>query len=142
MKRLTRTTLRLLRGMISEASEIADCYRNSSRNNVSREERRYLERKNKSERTRKKKEENARIIKLVDQATKLDPRIKKFKEEERAAKEAIRREKEDARKAIETAKLKQAEEERLAREKADAEEKARVRFHLDYLYVFILQELT
>ncbi|TPX54628.1 hypothetical protein SeMB42_g00170 [Synchytrium endobioticum] len=91
-----------------------------------REERRYLERKNKAERTRKKKEEKARIMKLVDQATKLDPRIKKFKEEERAAKEAIRREKEEAKRAVETARLKQEEEVRLAREKADAEERARL----------------
>ncbi|TPX37643.1 hypothetical protein SmJEL517_g00590 [Synchytrium microbalum] len=91
----------------------------------SREERRWMERKNKNERQRKKKEENARIIRLVDQATKLDPRIKRFKDEEKAAKEAIKKEKENARRAIEDAKLKVIEDERLAKEKAETEEKAK-----------------
>ncbi|KAJ3396152.1 hypothetical protein HDU92_003824 [Lobulomyces angularis] len=52
-----------------------------------REERRWLDRKNKAARTKRKKEDNARINKLIEQAFKLDPRIKKFKEEEKIRKE-------------------------------------------------------
>jgi len=53
-----------------------------------RDEKRYMEKKNKNERTRRKKEDNARLRGLVDKALASDPRIKKFKAEEKAAREA------------------------------------------------------
>ncbi|KAK0534247.1 Zuotin [Tilletia horrida] len=53
-----------------------------------RDEKRYMEKKNKNERTRRKKEDNARLRGLVDRALAADPRIKKFKAEEKAAREA------------------------------------------------------
>ncbi|CAD6902993.1 unnamed protein product [Tilletia controversa] len=53
-----------------------------------RDEKRYMEKKNKNERTRRKKEDNTRVRNLVDKALAADPRIKKFKAEEKAAREA------------------------------------------------------
>jgi len=57
----------------------------------SRDEKRYAEKKNKSERTRRKKEDIARVRGLVDQAMALDPRIKRIKAEDKAAREAKRK---------------------------------------------------
>jgi DnaJ homolog subfamily C member 2 len=54
----------------------------------SRDDKRYTEKKNKSERARRKKEDTARLRNLVDLALSLDPRIKRIKEEEKAAREA------------------------------------------------------
>lgn len=51
----------------------------------SRDDKRYTEKKNKSERTRMKKEDNARLRELVDSVLASDPRIKRIKEEEKAA---------------------------------------------------------
>ncbi|KAK9753059.1 Zuotin [Basidiobolus ranarum] len=55
-----------------ESSETAD----------NRDDKRYYEKKNKAERARRKKEDNARLRELVDAALKRDPRIAIFKEEE------------------------------------------------------------
>ncbi|KDN53524.1 DnaJ-domain-containing protein [Tilletiaria anomala UBC 951] len=55
-----------------------------------RDDKRYTEKKNKSERARRKKEDNVRLRNLVDKALSVDPRIKKFKAEEKAAREAKR----------------------------------------------------
>lgn len=57
----------------------------------SRDEKRYQEKKNKSERARRKKEDIARVRGLVDQAMAADPRIKRIKAEEKAAREAKKR---------------------------------------------------
>merc|ERR1711939_342987 len=57
----------------------------------SRDEKRYQEKKNKSERQRRKKEDSARVRALVDQAMATDPRIKRIKAEEKAAREAKKR---------------------------------------------------
>ena len=71
----------------------------------SRDDKRYTEKKNKSERQRRKKEYVARLRLRVDLALSLDPRIKKFKQEEKAARdekeEGIRSmgKKDDAKKA-------------------------------------------
>ncbi|KAI8926124.1 hypothetical protein BC831DRAFT_511969 [Entophlyctis helioformis] len=75
-----------------------------------REEKRYIDRKNRAARSKLKKEDNARLNRLVDQAYALDPRMKKFKEADKAAKEAKKRERELASKAgeIEAAKAKLA----------------------------------
>lgn len=54
----------------------------------SRDEKRYTEKKNRNERARRKKEDNARLRNLVDKALSVDPRIKQFRAQERAAREA------------------------------------------------------
>lgn len=53
-----------------------------------RADKRYQEKKNRNERAARKKEDNARLRNIVDKALSLDPRIKKFKQEEKAAREA------------------------------------------------------
>ncbi|KAI9610525.1 hypothetical protein H4Q26_006667 [Puccinia striiformis f. sp. tritici PST-130] len=57
----------------------------------SRTEKRHIENKNRSERERRKKEDNARRRNLVETALSLDPRMKRFKTEERLAREAKRK---------------------------------------------------
>ncbi|KNC96251.1 uncharacterized protein SPPG_08403 [Spizellomyces punctatus DAOM BR117] len=91
----------------------------------SREEKRWLERRNKAERTKRKKADNARVNKLVEQAFQADPRIKKFREDDKAAKESKKREKEAAARAAEEEAKRKAEEEQAAKEKAEAEERTR-----------------
>ncbi|WVR07936.1 hypothetical protein IAU60_004979 [Kwoniella sp. DSM 27419] len=54
----------------------------------SRDDKRFTEKKNKSERTRRKKEDNTRLRELVDEVLALDPRIKRIKAEEKAARDA------------------------------------------------------
>lgn len=53
-----------------------------------RTEKRHIENKNRSERERRKKEDNARRRNIVETALALDPRMKRFKAEERQAREA------------------------------------------------------
>ncbi|CAO1618980.1 unnamed protein product [Sympodiomycopsis kandeliae] len=53
-----------------------------------RADKRYQEKKNRNERAARKKEDNARLRNLVDKALSVDPRIKKLKAEEKAAREA------------------------------------------------------
>ncbi|KAK6908604.1 hypothetical protein I203_102607 [Kwoniella mangroviensis CBS 8507] len=53
-----------------------------------RDDKRFTEKKNKSERTRRKKEDNTRLRVLVDDVLALDPRIKRIKAEEKAARDA------------------------------------------------------
>ncbi|WFD24016.1 hydroxymethylglutaryl-CoA lyase [Malassezia equina] len=53
-----------------------------------RDDKRYTEKKNRNERARRKKEDNARLRNLVDKALSVDPRIKAFRAAERAAREA------------------------------------------------------
>nr|CAG8460560.1 7373_t:CDS:10 [Entrophospora candida] len=92
-------------------------------NTENRDDKRYLEKKNKAERAKRKKEDTVRLRKIIDQAVSSDPRIIKFRQEEKAAKEAKKKEKEAATlKAQEEAK-KAAEEERLKKEKEEAEAK-------------------
>lgn len=99
----------------------------------SREEKRWIDRKNKSARQKLKKEDIGRLNKLVEQAFSLDPRIRKFKSEEKAARDAKKNEKLFAAQAAAEEAKKRAEEEALAkaaaeeaeREKAAAEKKDR-----------------
>jgi DnaJ family protein C protein 2 len=56
-----------------------------------RTEKRHIENKNRSERERRKKEDNTRRRNLVETALSLDPRMKRFKTEERLAREAKRK---------------------------------------------------
>ncbi|XP_071810074.1 dnaJ homolog subfamily C member 2-like [Asterias amurensis] len=94
-----------------------------------REERRWIERQNKAARQSRKKEDAARIRLLVDNAYACDPRIKRFKEEEKEKKAAEKKAKQDAVKALQMEKEreKQAamEAERLAKEKEEEEAKAK-----------------
>ncbi|KAI1320274.1 hypothetical protein EDD11_001489 [Mortierella claussenii] len=60
-----------------------------------RDDKRYLEKKNKAERAKLKKEDASRLRKLVDTAFVLDPRMAAFKEQEREAKEAKKKERQD-----------------------------------------------
>lgn len=57
----------------------------------SRDDKRYTEKKNKSERARRKKEDTAKLRGLVDLTLGLDPRIKRIKQEEKEAREAKKR---------------------------------------------------
>ncbi|KAI9359274.1 hypothetical protein DFJ73DRAFT_817630 [Zopfochytrium polystomum] len=91
----------------------------------SREEKRYLDKKNKAARAKRKKEDNARIFKFVETAHKLDPRMARFKEEEKQAKEAKKREKEQLAKAAILEAERKAEEERKQKEQAELEERER-----------------
>ncbi|CAG8558671.1 11660_t:CDS:10 [Diversispora eburnea] len=70
-----------------------------------RDDKRYLERKNKTERAKHKKEDTQRLRKII--ALSLDPRILKFKQEEKAAREAKKKQREDAVKASQEAAKKQ-----------------------------------
>ncbi|XP_059046423.1 dnaJ homolog subfamily C member 2 [Achroia grisella] len=91
-----------------------------------REERRWIEKQNKAARAKLKKEEMARIRSLVDLAYANDPRILRFKQEDKDKKLAAKRARQDA------VQAKKAEEERLIREaqaakqKAEEAEKARI----------------
>lgn len=89
-----------------------------------RNEKRWLDRKNKSQRQKLKKDDGARVGRLVDQAFAIDPRIKTFKALEKAAKEAKRAEKDLLSRAGEIAAAKKAEEERILSEAMEAESKA------------------
>ncbi|KAL3286675.1 hypothetical protein HHI36_001172 [Cryptolaemus montrouzieri] len=91
-----------------------------------RDERRYVDKLNKAERLRKKKEEMTRIRSLVDLAYSNDPRIAKFKQDDKERKLAVKKAKQTA------AQSKKDEEERifkeaqLAKEKAEAAERSRI----------------
>ncbi|KAG0205307.1 hypothetical protein BGX28_003061 [Mortierella sp. GBA30] len=93
-----------------------------------RDDKRYLEKKNKAERAKLKKEDAARLRKLVDTAFALDPRMTAFKEQEREAKEAKKKDRlEQARKAKvnaerEAALAKELEEEKESQERIKREE--------------------
>lgn len=90
-----------------------------------RDERKWIEKQNRAARAQRKKEEMNRIRTLVDTAYNCDPRIKKFKEEEKARKEAEKKAKADAKKKEIEAKEKQKQAEleaaRLAKEKEEEE---------------------
>jgi DnaJ homolog subfamily C member 2 len=95
--------------------------------NENRDQKRHVERKNANARKKKKAEDNARLRKLLDEASAGDERIKKFRQEANAAKNKKRFEREAAeKKAAEDAKAKKEAEEKAAQEaeiaaKADRE---------------------
>lgn len=85
----------------------------------SRDHKRHVERKNQNSRKKKKAEDNARLRKLLDDASAGDERIKRFRQEANAAKNKKKFEKEAAeKKAAEEAAAKKAADEKA---KADAE---------------------
>lgn len=83
-----------------------------------RDERRWIEKQNKAIRLQRKKEESARIRALVDLAYNNDPRVVRFKKEDKDRKLAAKRAKQDAYQA------QKAEEDRIAKEAALAKQKA------------------
>ncbi|XP_013416847.1 dnaJ homolog subfamily C member 2 [Lingula anatina] len=93
-----------------------------------REERKWIERQNKAARAKRKKEEVTRIRLLVDNAYACDPRIQRFKDEEKEKKLAQKRAKQEAaRQKAEEEKRKKEEEleaERKQKEKEEEEAKA------------------
>ena len=84
-------------------------------------ERKEIEKINRAQRADKKKDENKRIRKLVDNAYNSDPRIVKFREEEKQEKAAKKKAKQQA------AKAKKDEEERLKKEAEEREQQERER---------------
>lgn len=89
----------------------------------SRDQRRHTERKNANARKKKKAEDNARLRKLLDEASAGDERIKKFRQEANAAKNQKRAEKEAAEKRA--AEEAQAKKEAEAKAAAEAEAAAK-----------------
>ncbi|TFY58837.1 hypothetical protein EVG20_g8003 [Dentipellis fragilis] len=91
-----------------------------------RDDKRYTEKKNKSERARRKKEDTARLRGIVDLALSLDPRIKRIKQEEKEAREAKRKTKAGTGASTPSAAQVEEEKRRAAEEaqKKEEEEKA------------------
>ncbi|KAH9968062.1 DnaJ domain-containing protein [Russula dissimulans] len=87
-----------------------------------RDDKRYTEKKNKTERARRKKEDTARLRNIVDVALSVDPRIKRIKQEEKDAREAKRKNK--AGPGGGPSKAQAEEEKRRAEEEAKAKEEA------------------
>lgn len=94
----------------------------SSLSHYSRDDKRYTEKKNKSERARRKKEDTARLRNIVDVALSADPRIKRIKQEEKDAREAKRKTKTGPGAGL--SKTQAEEEKRRAEEEAKAKEEA------------------
>ena len=90
----------------------------------SRDDKRYTEKKNKSERARRKKEDTARLRGIVDLTLSLDPRIKRIKQEEKEAREAKKKNK--AGNSTASQKAKAEEEKRKAEEAKKKEEEDKV----------------
>lgn len=101
----------------------------------SREHKRWMERQNAKLREKARKEENARIFSLVENAYKRDPRIARRKEEEKAEKQRkkqaklqARKDKEDeAARLLEEERLRKEQEEKRAAEEAAAQKKSKER---------------
>lgn len=85
--------------------------------NENRDQKRHMERKNTNARKKKKAEDNARLRKLLDDASAGDERIKRFRQEANAQKNKKRLEREAAeKKAAEEAQAKKEAEEKAAKE--------------------------
>lgn len=94
--------------------------------NENRDQKRYVERKNKAQRAKRKTEDTVRLRKLVDDCLALDQRIQKFKQAERAQRNAKKNAKEaEEKRAAEEAK-KKAEEEKKKKEEEEVAAKAKL----------------
>ncbi|KAI0080479.1 DnaJ-domain-containing protein [Panus rudis PR-1116 ss-1] len=93
-----------------------------------RDDKRYTEKKNKSERARRKKEDTARLRSIVDLTLSLDPRIKRIKQEEKAAREAKKKGKTGAVNGLSKKQQEEEEKKRLEEEAKRKEEEEKVQF--------------
>lgn len=91
-----------------------------------RDERRWIDKQNKVMRLKKKKEEMARIRQLVDLAYNNDPRIGRFKKEEKEKKLAAKKAKQTQAQALKAEEERQAKEALAAKLKSDQEEQKRI----------------
>lgn len=91
-----------------------------------RDERRWIEKQNKVARAKRKKEEMARIRSLVDTSYNADPRIAKFKQEDKDRKLAAKRAKQSAAQARKDEEERALKEAKIAQEKLEAEERAKI----------------
>ncbi|KAJ5594639.1 uncharacterized protein N7459_000847 [Penicillium hispanicum] len=89
----------------------------------SRDQKRHVEKKNANARRKRKTEDIVRLRELVDECLALDERIKKFRQQARAGKDAKRKAKEDEAKRLQEEKQRAREEEE--KRKKDAEEAAK-----------------
>ncbi|KIJ33539.1 hypothetical protein M422DRAFT_264467 [Sphaerobolus stellatus SS14] len=90
----------------------------------SRDDKRYTEKKNKSERARRKKEDTTRLRLLVDATLAIDPRIKRIKQEEKEAREAKKKAKSGVASGTQTPTQIAQEEAKKKEEEAKAKEEA------------------
>ncbi|KAI9229079.1 MAG: DnaJ domain-containing protein [Piptocephalis tieghemiana] len=90
-----------------------------------RDTKRWMDKKNKAERARRKKEDNARLRELVDRALKSDPRISLFKEQDKKRRGAKKAAREAEEKAAAEEKAKAAAAEKAAAEAAAEDAKAK-----------------
>lgn len=88
-----------------------------------RDERRWIDKQNKTARAKRKQEEAKRVRQLVDNAYACDPRILKFKQEEKKKKEDEKLKKKEAARLREEEANRIQEEARLAKEKLEEEER-------------------
>lgn len=91
-----------------------------------RDERRWIDKQNKMIRQKRKKEEMARIRALVDLAYFNDPRVARFKREDKEKKLAAKRAKQTAAQAAKAEEERVAREAELARQKAEEAEQKRI----------------
>lgn len=91
-----------------------------------REERRWIEKQNKDIRKKRKKEEMSRIRSLVDLAYNNDPRIVKFRNDDKEKKQAAKRARMSAVQAAKAEEERVLKEAQLAKEKAEQAEQKRI----------------
>lgn len=89
-----------------------------------REERRWIEKQNRANRAKLKKEESTRIRQLVDLAYANDPRLLKFKKEDQERKNALKQAKKDAIRQKQEEEIRQREEEEAKAQKEKEEREA------------------
>ena len=96
----------------------------SAGENVSRDERRWIDKQNKSKRQQHVKEDRARLLKLIDLAMRLDPRLQRYRQAERDEKEARKLAKQMEKQVVIDAEAeKRREVERIEKERLEVEER-------------------
>lgn len=91
-----------------------------------RDERRWIEKQNKTIRAKRKKEEMSRIRTLVDLAYNNDPRIVRFRQEEKDKRNAAKRAKQDAFQQAKAEEERALKELQMAKQKAEEAEQKRI----------------